>query len=83
METKFNLSEQSLNEDEVGYSEEKLYWESDITEFIHLLKEFMYKRYEELSEFDGLGEVMLQKAEIRNIEKQIDTLAGSRLGGKD
>jgi len=50
-----------------------------VKEFIRLLDNFMVARKMELSEFDGLGEVMLQKAEIENIRKELFKLAGDKL----
>lgn len=52
---------------------------SDVKEFIKEIGAFMQDRLEFLSEFDGLAEVRLQKAEISSIKLQIDKLAGSKL----
>lgn len=50
-----------------------------IKEFIRLLDDFMVARKMKLSEFDEIGEVMLQKAEIENIRKELFKLAGDKL----
>lgn len=76
----FNLSEKIERRFiKAGAEHQEWIRKNDIKEFIRLLKEFMRKRIDFLTEFDGLNEVMLQIAEVNNILDNLDKLAGNKL----
>jgi hypothetical protein len=80
--SEFNLSEnrkQTFKANALTEGYHYSYNEEDVKEFIRRQIERIDNRIFELSEFDGLGEIMLQKAELNKVKRDMLEDAGEKL----
>lgn len=82
MKTEFDLSRKMMRYIDIDDGTDIHYIKTeDVKEFIKRQIERIDFRIEELSEFDGLGEVMLQKAELKKVRNDLLKDAGEKLKG--